>query len=696
MTEIGNGGTVAIGTTTGGFSSNNVIGGTTPELRNVVAGTIRISSDPKAPDLNHSRDNAVLGNYIGVAADGTTIFASQGAFVTKGGGITIDTGDRGTAAGNTIGRTEPGAGNIIAFNDGGGVRVASGYGNGIRGNSIYAAAPPATEFVNNFRNLGIALGNANKVSNLATNDIHRGKVESDSDTGDRLIRLSPSETVIVPGGNRAQNFPVLSSATIANGAITIQGRLDSAPNTTFQIDFYGNEQMDPTGFGEGKYYLGTVSATTDSIGHVEFTAEFNLSIPNIRFITATATDTSNNTSEFSARVTVGEVLESLFVVNTTDDHDDGVADAQDTTLREAIHAANNHPGPDTIQFNIPGSGVRTIVLTHALPPVTVGVTIDGFTQPGAKANSLEVGFNGTLLIQLTIAPTIGTIPAALVVSGGNTTIRGLIINRAGLFVTDASGVAIEGNIVGLDPSGNPLGGAVQITNSINTRIGGFTSDLRNLLKDVRLNAGAEKTLVEGNYIGARADGLSNLAGLAAGNLSLSIFNSSGNLIDHNVLFGAISISGGPVNDGPLDLNSFAQANDNRLLGNFIGVGADGVTTLSFVGGDVNITGNVGGSVIERNVIRGGGVFLTSALDPISKILFEPVSNAIRANSIFQNSGLGISLDGDIYTTNVFISPRNEITRNDNSDLAVGPNNLQNYPVLSSAISANGNITIQGV
>src|SRR5262249_39732567 len=149
----------------------------------------------------------------------------------------------------------------------------------------------------------------------------------------------------------------------ANG-LTIQGRLQSRANTAFLVDIYSNPrtaQVSSTGFGQGESYLGTIAVDTDAAGRAEFSAVFTVDIPDGDLITATATDSAGNTSEFSARLAVGEVLPSVFVVNTTDDVDDGIADAEHTSLREAIHGANNHPGPDLIRFNIPGSGVQTIV-----------------------------------------------------------------------------------------------------------------------------------------------------------------------------------------------------------------------------------------------------------------------------------------------------------------------------------------------
>src|SRR5207244_13605047 len=63
-----------------------------------------------------------------------------------------------------------------------------------------------------------------------------------------------------------------------------------------------------------------------------------------------------------------------------------------------------------------------------------------------------------------------------------------------------------------------------------------------------------------------------------------------------------------------------------------------------------------------------------------------VNNALLGNSIFSNAGLGIDLEFD--------GDPNCIEPNDNCDVDTGPNNLQNYPVVTSVISGGGNINIQ--
>ena len=67
-----------------------------------------------------------------------------------------------------------------------------------------------------------------------------------------------------------------------------------------------------------------------------------------------------------------------------------INDSGSGSLRQALLDANANPGADTISFNIPGSGVKTITLTSPLPDVTSPVTIDGTTQPSFSGKPIIV------------------------------------------------------------------------------------------------------------------------------------------------------------------------------------------------------------------------------------------------------------------------------------------------------------------
>src|SRR5207248_10720510 len=121
--------------------------------------------------------------------------------------------------------------------------------------------------------------------------------------------------------------------------------------------------------------------------------------------------TGNNDGTVSVLLRQCPAANILAVTNT---NDSGAG-----SLRQAITDSNNTAGVQTIAFQIPGAGVRTIAPTSPLPDTADGVTIDGTTQPG---------YAGTPLIELSGASA-GANADGLRIMAGSTTVRALIINR---------------------------------------------------------------------------------------------------------------------------------------------------------------------------------------------------------------------------------------------------------------------------
>jgi len=221
-----------------------------------------------------------------------------------------------------------------------------------------------------------------------------------------------------------------------------------------------------------------------------------------------------------SRPDVSFVPTSTITVTNTNDSGPG-------SLRQAILDANANPGTDTIAFNIPGAGVHTISPTSLLPTITDPVVIDGYTQPGSSPNTLQNGDNAGLLIELA-----GNVVASggcsgfcggLTLTSGNSTIRGLVINRfTGSFQDYAillqgnGGNLIEGNFIGTNPSGtgaasNGVTRGIGVFSSSNNTIGGTSPAARNVISgnnqsgiyiSSNINgASAANNLVQGNYIG---------------------------------------------------------------------------------------------------------------------------------------------------------------------------------------------------
>lgn len=129
------------------------------------------------------------------------------------------------------------------------------------------------------------------------------------------------------------------------------------------------------------------------------------------------------------------------------------ADSGPGSLRQAIVDANANPGADAIDFAIETTGVPTIHLQAALPPVVEALTIDGTTQPGS---------NGAPYVELD-GTNAGAAASGLQTSADGVVIRGLVINRfqgPGILVlpppvTPASGqgVLVQNNYIGTDVTG---------------------------------------------------------------------------------------------------------------------------------------------------------------------------------------------------------------------------------------------------
>ena len=112
------------------------------------------------------------------------------------------------------------------------------------------------------------------------------------------------------GSNNLQNYPVLAAAVNAPGSIEISGSFNSTVSSNFTLEFFASDLLDPSGHGEGQDFLGSLLITTDIVGDEAFTTTIPVGVDSGRFITATATDSFGNTSEFSA----GVIVEQGFIL----------------------------------------------------------------------------------------------------------------------------------------------------------------------------------------------------------------------------------------------------------------------------------------------------------------------------------------------------------------------------------------------
>ena len=105
------------------------------------------------------------------------------------------------------------------------------------------------------------------------------------------------------GPNDFQNYPIFTSAVTDGKYTTVTGTLIGADNATYTVQMFWNLNADPLGYGQGQNLFSTIPVATDSNGNGYFSLTLPTSVPPGAAISATATDTSGNTSEFSPDIT---------------------------------------------------------------------------------------------------------------------------------------------------------------------------------------------------------------------------------------------------------------------------------------------------------------------------------------------------------------------------------------------------------
>ncbi|HEV8606245.1 MAG TPA: hypothetical protein VGQ99_12805 [Tepidisphaeraceae bacterium] len=306
------------------------------------------------------------------------------------------------------------------------------------------------------------------------------------------------------------------------------------------------------------------------------------------------------------------ILLADFTVISTADSDAG-------TLRQAILDANAAAGADTILFNISGTGIKTIALTSALPIITDPIFIDAASQPG---------YAGTPLIELN-GSSAGTGKTGLVITAGNSTVRGLTINRFrfdGIELSTSGGNSIYANWIGTNNTASGAsanaGVGIYINNIANNTIGGNTFTVgastfsaRNVISGntsdgiLIQGASASGNTVNGNYIGVRADGTGAIAN--KGNGVDITGGAHDNLIGGTATADRNVISGNSRNGIQLSADNTSA---NLIQGNYIGLRPNGATAQGngtngvAINGlnAVNVSANViGGAIVgARNIISG--------------------------------------------------------------------------------------------
>jgi hypothetical protein len=348
-----------------------------------------------------------------------------------------------------------------------------------------------------------------------------------------------------------------------------------------------------------------------------------------------------------------------------------------------INLANTSGTP--IQFNstAAGSTIKGLVINRSVGaavvfnPNSTGNTIQGcYIGTNPSGTAAGPGNNDGLVIGSANNLVGGTFPEARNLFSGN--------HDAGIAfgaVPAVNNNIIQGNLIGTNAAGtaavqNDIDGiSLAESTAMNTLIGGTVAGARNVISgngvigiEIWGNGSTSRTpgaFVQGNLIGTDITGT-----LALGNGSAGISIEGANL--GNQIGGTTAAERNEIAaNGTYGVA--VSSVQNVVSGNFIGTNAAGTAGLGgHVGGGVVVAGNhntIGGTAAGAgNVIA----YSASGLGGDGVALFSstmPTGVAILGNSIHDNAGRGISLNGG--------------------------NSNQPAPVITGASIGGGNVTVTG-
>ncbi|HVX12701.1 MAG TPA: DUF4214 domain-containing protein [Pirellulales bacterium] len=242
-------------------TGGQTIGGTSPVDRNVISGNGAGGIQVGASGHGGGVGGTISGNFIGTDPTGTVAAPNQGN------GITLFSGPEGVDfyGGTTVGGTDPGDGNTIAFNSQYGVDD-EGESNTIRENSIF----------NN--------GSGGILPTTALN--HPAPVLT--------AAIQPTPTTIE-----------------VSGAINV-ATSQFVENQSYVVEFFATPVGTPT--GQGQNYIGSLTVVPNTAGVTTFVFRSTFASSSGNSITATVTSPAA-TSAFSQAVALGGNANTVFVGN---------------------------------------------------------------------------------------------------------------------------------------------------------------------------------------------------------------------------------------------------------------------------------------------------------------------------------------------------------------------------------------------
>ena len=336
-----------------------------------------------------------------------------------------------------------------------------------------------------------------------------------------------------------------------------------------------------------------------------------------------------------------------------------------------------------------------------MPTVTGSVLIDGYTQPGASPNTNATGAINAVL-KIVVDAT--AIPGAqgLIINGADSTVKGLVFNQGFSYTVSvaAANAAVRGCFIGTNAAGTAasavpnLRGVYASAGASGLFVGGPAPADRNLISGNTSHnvwmSNAPGPTIQGNLIGTDASGAAVIDAVQGDGIILSPAR-AGTVIRDNVVVGSYFAG---IYIGDATETEFGVVVQGNYVGTDVtgtlplGNGYDGFRILTS-GVTVGGTGPGEGNVIAFNGF--GGVLVLDNGPTTS-----PRRVAIRGNSIYSNRqnattnhmGIDLGNPGGGFGAG-------GLTLNDLADVDTGANDLQNFPLITSAVPSGGSTAIHG-
>ncbi len=675
--------------------------------RNVIAGNANYGL------VDFGVDTIIAGNYVGLAADGSTGLSNSN------GGVSL------AGIGATVGGTSAAARNVISGNFGFGVAVstAGALDNTIIGNYIGTNAAGTAKVPNAFEGIRIETGAKNTTIGGTT----AGERNVISGNSNGIVVLN-STTVAIRGNYIG--IDVTGAASLGNQqrgiyidtstGVTIGAAVAGAGNVVSGNGTQGITINNAAGVVVAGNFIGTDAAGSTAIGN----AQNGLTLSN-----GATNATIGGSTALARNVISGNIQTGI-------------------TLNDSGTTGNKIQG-NYIGTNAAGTGAlgndRGILLDVGTAGNIVGTDGDG-TNDATEGNLIS-GNSGAFGYGVHISQSDNNLVAGNIIglkAGGAAALGnsvGIVVNfasagnrigtdadsvgdadernivsgntNAGISIEASDSTTIAGNYIGTNAAGtgaigNGGVGISFISGSTGNFVGGPTAASRNLVSGntgsgILFDSDAESNTVIGNFIGTDATGNASL-----GNGGNGVqFNSTSKL---NFIGGVAveerNIISGNTGNGVL-INT-TGTDGQFIYGNYIGLDVDGEVALgnaasgifvtqgqaTIVAGNV-VSGNalagieINGGNSKSNTVRGNYIGLNAAGDAAvpngnqglviangSTLNTIGGTNALTRNVISGNNDTGIAIDGTGTSDNTVLG--NYIGTNAAGDAAIGNANAGVY------------------